>query len=54
MLKQFDKISHPEFGDGYVVYVQYRRKSSLAMIYVPSEKKHEFLLEKDAYKYKIQ
>jgi len=54
MLSQFDKIMHPDLGEGHVVYVQYRRKSNLVMIYMTKEKNHEFMLEKDAMKYLVE
>jgi len=53
MLKQFDKIMHPDLGEGCVVHVQYRRKNSLVMIYMLKDKNHEFMLEKDAMKYLV-
>ena len=50
MIKQFDKLLHPKYGEGYVLSITYRRKSDLYFItYLNGG--YDWMLEEELKKY---
>tara|TARA_R110000851_G_scaffold24690_3_gene71290 strand:+ start:167 stop:349 length:183 start_codon:yes stop_codon:yes gene_type:complete len=57
-MKQYDPVSHPKYGKGHVLHIQYRKDNNLLMmIYINEETKeitHDWMLESDAVKLKVE
>lgn len=46
-MKQFDKITHPKYGQGIVVSVTFRKDNDLIMVYFPENNTHEWFLSEE-------
>lgn len=57
-MKQFDPVSHPKYGRGHVLHIQYRKDNNLLMLlYINDDTKeiiHDWALESDAIKLKVE
>jgi hypothetical protein len=57
-MKQFDLVSHPKYGRGHVLHIQYRKDNNLLMLlYINDDTKeiiHDWVLESEALKLKVE
>jgi len=50
MIKQFDKLLHPKYGEGYVLSITYRKNSDLYFI-AYNAGGHDWMLKEELQKY---